>query len=234
MRIAIIPARGGSKRIPKKNKKEFAGHPIISWVIDELIQSEMFSEVVVSTDDPEIAEISQSHGALVPFVRPAHLSDDFATTGEVVVHTLQRLTQILPVDPEQVCTVYPTAVFADRNDYAQSLLIYEQLEDGFVFSVGEYPTPIERSLVFDQQRAIRFGTNTGLVRTQDLPTRYFDAGQFYWASADMWSRWNKGILSPSLPYVLPKWKVHDIDTSEDWELAELIFSLKLASKRNLA
>jgi pseudaminic acid cytidylyltransferase len=233
MRIAIIPARGGSKRIPLKNKKEFAGKPIITWVIRELIESNVFSQVIVSTDDLEIVEIAQMEGALVPFLRPDHLSDDYATTGAVVVHALQMLQDQLPAEDLQVCTVYPTAVFADRNDFVESLSIYEKLDDGLVFSVGEFPAPIERSLIFEDLTAIRYRPEAGLSRSQDLPTRYFDAGQFYWASAQMWKRWEQGSLNPVQPYVLPKWKVHDIDTIDDWELAEMIFSNRVKPLRDL-
>jgi N-acylneuraminate cytidylyltransferase len=233
MRIAIIPARGGSKRIPHKNKKVFAGEPIIAWVIRELIESKVFSQVIVSTDDLEIAEIAQMEGALVPFMRPTHLSDDYATTGAVVVHALQMLQNQLPTEGLQVCTVYPTAVFADRNDYVESLSVYEELTDGLVFSVGEFATPIERSLIFENLTAIRNRPDAGLSRSQDLPTRYFDAGQFYWASAQMWERWEQGSLYPVKPYVLPKWKVHDIDTIDDWELAEMIFTNRVKPLRGL-
>ncbi len=223
MRLAIVPARGGSKRIPRKNVKSFADRPMITWVIEELLSSSVFDEVIVSTDDEEIASIAKSAHAQVPFMRPSNLADDFATTGAVVAHALEKMKLDLREEEVQVCTVYPTAVFVDRSDFEKSLKIYEQLIDGFVLAVGEYSAPIERSMTFDNDEYERFVAHSGLTRTQDLPKRYFDAGQFYWSSKSMWKRWELGARSPVRPYLLPKWKTHDIDTMEDFEFAELVF-----------
>lgn len=232
MNIAVIPARGGSKRIPRKNIREFAGRPIISWVIDELKRSEVFSAIYVSTEDDEIAAIAQSCGAKVVDRGSAGLSDDFATTGAVMVDAIGTISEQNSQAPLNFCTVYPTAVFADSHDYVQSLSLYEELEDGFVFSVGKYDSPIERSFSYVNGVLTRFDPNAALKRTQDLPTRYFDAGQFYWSSANMWKKWEAGIHHPATPYVLPKWKVHDIDDLEDWEVAEQIFISKVKPKFN--
>lgn len=223
MKVAVVPARGGSKRIPRKNIRSFLGRPIISWVLDELLASGVFDMVIVSTDDREIAEIAVSEGATVPFFRPAELADDHTTTGKVVDHAVDELRKIYPREDLTVCTVYPTAVFSDRHDYARSLEIYETIDDGFVFAVGTFPAPIERSLVFEDLTCVRFSAGASLTRSQDLPRRYYDAGQFYWASQEMWRRWESGNLRPCMPYVLPKWKVHDIDDEDDWEFAELVF-----------
>lgn len=222
----MVPARGGSKRIPRKNIKDFAGRPMIAWVIRELLSSGIFEEIIVSTDDEEIADISRTQGALVPFVRPSNLANDFSSTGSVVIHALETMRLSLPSKDLQVCTIYPTAVFADRVDYKKSLELYEKMTDGFVLTVGEYSAPIERSMTFQNDEYKRMIPDSGLTRTQDLPKRYFDAGQFYWASGDMWSRWESGVSGPVRPYLLPKWKTHDIDTPEDFEFAELVFKAK--------
>lgn len=233
MNIAVIPARGGSKRIPRKNIRLFAGRPIISWVIDELMNSGVFTSVYVSTEDDEIAAISESAGAKVTFRRSDDLADDFATTGSVMTHAIETIISQLNDLSLSFCTVYPTAVFADRGDYSESFRMYNELDDGFVFSVGQYDAPIERSFSLENGVLTRFDDSSRLQRTQDLPTRYFDAGQFYWSSANMWKKWESGIYQPSAVHILPKWKVHDIDTQEDWDLAEQIFIARVMPKLNL-
>ncbi len=233
MNIAVIPARGGSKRIPRKNIRPFAGKPIITWVIDELKRSGVFSSVYVSTEDDEIADVCLSSGAEVSFRRSEKLADDFTTTGSVMKHAIDTITSQRNGEKFKFCTVYPTAVFADVDDYRKSFQLYEELDDGFVFSVGKYDAPVERSFSLVNGILTRMDDTTRLQRTQDLPVRYFDAGQFYWSSSSMWERWEAGIYKPANVHVLPKWKVHDIDSLEDWDLAEQIFTARIVPNLKL-
>lgn len=223
MRLAVIPARGGSKRIPRKNIKPFCGKPMIAWSIEAAQQSGCFDRIIVSTDDAEIADIAKSYGADIPFVRPAELSGDHTGTIPVIAHAIdwyQR--QGIPVDP--VCCIYATAPFVRSEDIRQGLQRLERNSCDYVFSVTSYPFPIQRAIhITPEGRVNMFNPENFNTRSQDLVETYHDAGQFYWGHAQAWSDGTVIFGSNSLPVILPRHRVQDIDTTEDWTRAEWMF-----------
>ncbi|QNG27879.1 pseudaminic acid cytidylyltransferase [Synechococcus sp. HK01-R] len=222
MSLCLIPARGGSKRIPRKNIRNFRGQPMIAWSIQAARQSGCFDRVVVSTDDEEIASISLSFGAEVPFKRPSRLADDYSGTREVVVHAIDALERDMCAGND-VCCIYATAPFlsAEILKNAKSYLGFSR-PDTVVFAATSFPHPIQRSLTLDSD-----GYSTAMdsasmsMRSQDLVEAYHDAGQFYWATKRAWSGVGN-MLEGARPLILPRWSVHDIDTEEDWHGAELM------------
>lgn len=223
MRLAVIPARGGSKRIPRKNIKPFCGKPMIAWSIEAALQSSCFDQVVVSTDDAEIAEVARQHGATVPFMRPAELSDDHTGTIPVIRHAVEWFNaQGRAV--EQVCCLYATAPFVRVEDIQRGLKILDETGSDYAFSVTSYPFPIQRAIrITSAGRVEMFNPEHFNTRSQDLEEAYHDAGQFYWGRASAWLQ-GKMIFSPdSAPVLLPRHHVQDIDTPEDWLRAEWMF-----------
>ena len=225
MKIAIIPARGGSKRIARKNIKIFCGKPMIAWSIEAAKESLLFDRIIVSTDDAEIAGVAKLWGAEVPFMRPAELSDDLTGTTPVIAHAINWL-QDHDEMPSAVCCIYATAPFVQASDITKALA---KLEDGawqFVFSATTFEYPIFRAI--EQQAGGKlkmFFPEYFHSRSQDLPEAIHDAGQFYWGLPQAWlknirifDRWSSVVL-------LPRWRVQDIDTPEDWERAELLAKL---------
>ena len=225
MRLAVIPARGGSKRIPRKNVREFCGRPMIAWSIEAALQSGCFDKIVVSTDDDEIAAISVAEGAEVPFRRPSNLSDDYTATSPVVAHAIQWCSDA-GSPPDKVCCLYATAPFVNPVDIVQGLRQLEASDADFAFSVTSYPFPIQRAVrVNESGRVNMFQPEHFLTRSQDLEEAYHDAGQFYWGTATAWLE-NRPIFSAkSAAVFLPRHRVQDIDTPEDWQRAELMFSV---------
>ncbi len=230
MRLAVIPARGGSKRIPRKNIKEFCGKPMIAWSIEAAIESGLFDRVVVSTDDAEIAVIAEQYGAQVPFVRPTSLADDHTGTIPVVSHTIQWFRdQGLP--PDQVCCLYATAPFVRAVDIQRGLDLLTSTNSDYAFSVTSYPFPIQRAIrLTPQGRVAMFNPELFNTRSQDLEEAYHDAGQFYWGRADAWVEGRLIFSTESAPVVLPRYRVQDIDTLEDWERAQWLFKTLLAQE----
>jgi N-acylneuraminate cytidylyltransferase len=231
MKVAIIPARGGSKRIPHKNIKKFCGKPMIAWSIEAALQSSCFDHVIVSTDDEEIAEVAKQHGAEVPFLRPPKLADDYTTTRPVVNHAIKE-AEARWGTPEYVCCIYATAPFLLPTDLN---LAYEKLRSDsakFVFSAGRFPYPIQRGFRINETgRVNRLWPEHRYTRSQDLEEAYHDAGQFYWGSARAFLDNGDPMSADGIAYVLPGTRVHDIDTEEDWAIAELLFkALGLAKK----
>lgn len=222
MNIAIIPARGGSKRIPRKNIRDFCGKPMIAWSINAAKQSECFDHVIVSTDDDEIAEISQACGAEVPFIRPADLSDDHTPTIPVIAHALRWLADHGTV-AELACCIYATAPFIQPDDIKKGLETLRQSGAQYAFSVTSYPFPIQRAIrITTENRVEMFSPKHFQTRSQDLEEAYHDAGQFYWGNAPAWLD-GRQIFSPdAAPVKLPRSRVQDIDTPLDWEQAELM------------
>ncbi|MBS0264659.1 MAG: pseudaminic acid cytidylyltransferase [Planctomycetes bacterium] len=224
MDIAIIPARGGSKRIPRKNIRSFCGKPMIAWSIAAARNSGLFNAVLVSTDDEEIAAVAEEYGAEAPFRRPPHLANDFAPTVPVVVHAMDWFEQNRqPI--RFVCCIYPTAPFLQPEYLRDGLKRLETHADAdFAFSVTSYAFPIFRALQANADGSVSmFWPENELVRSQDLPAAFHDAGQFYWGRPAAF-RQNKGVFSArSFPVVLPRRLVQDIDTPEDWETAEQMF-----------
>lgn len=219
--VAIIPARGGSKRIPRKNLKPFDGVPMIARSIRTALESGLFDQVVVSTDDHEIAELAQAHGAQVPFMRPASLADDFTGTAAVIVHALEQLPAV-----DYACCIYATAPLLQARFLREGFELLERQPDkSFAFSVCSFGFPVQRALTLDGQGAL-----TALypefrnTRSQDLPEALQDAGQFYWGRSEAWRR-GEVLYSPaSLPVILPRHLVQDIDTAEDWKRAEYLYA----------
>jgi pseudaminic acid cytidylyltransferase len=223
MRLAVIPARGGSKRIPRKNIKSFCGKPMIAWSIEAALQSGCFDQVVVSTDDAEIAETARQHGAQVPFIRPAELSDDRTGTTPVIRHAIEWF-QAQGQIPKQVCCVYATAPFVSVDDLRRGLTVLIETACDYAFSVTSYAFPIQRAIrINDAGRVQMFNPEHFNIRSQDLEEAYHDAGQFYWGHAQAWLE-ERIIFSPaSVPVLLPRHRVQDIDTPEDWARAEWMF-----------
>lgn len=223
MRLAVIPARGGSKRIPRKNIKLFCGKPMIAWSIEAALQSGCFDQVVVSTDDAEIAEVACQYGAQVPFMRPAALSDDHTGTTAVVAHAINWLAA-QGQTPEQVCCLYATAPFVSAEDLRRGLAVLTETACDYAFSVTSYAFPIQRAIRITQANRVEmFNPEHFNTRSQDLDEAYHDAGQFYWGQANAWLQ-NKVIFGPaSAPVLLPRHRVQDIDTPEDWTRAEWLF-----------
>ena len=229
MRLAVIPARGGSKRIPRKNIRPFAGRPVIAWSIAAAIDSRCFDRVFVSTDDAEIADVARMHGAEVPFVRPAELADDLTGTIPVVRHAVQWQAMAGPA-ATQVCCIYATAPFLDGKDLQRGLQALEQSGVDFAFSVTKYPFPIQRALHVDSEgRVSMFQPEHFNTRSQDLEEAWHDAGQFYWGRADAWCTAQTLFGPGSVAMRLPAHRVQDIDTEEDWIRAEWMFAAMRAT-----
>ncbi len=225
--LAIIPARGGSKRIPRKNIRLMSGKPLIAWSIEVAIRSGVFDQVVVSTDDSEIADIATTSGATVPFTRPNAISDDQTPTVPVIAHAVNEL-RMQGSEFDQVCCIYPAAIFVSPSDYIRSqALLTQSQRPGFVTAIVRYPHPVERALSLHDDGTVDFvEPGHAQTRTQDLPDRWHDAGQFYWGSSDAWSS-PQSLFQNTVGYPLRSSQVVDIDTEEDWELAELLHSVHL-------
>ena len=228
--ILIIPARGGSKRIPRKNIKLFKGKPIIQRTIDNVAKLDFFNKIIVSTDDKEIASIAKNSGAEVPFMRPSELSDDHASTRDVILHALGWYKK-RKIDYKYVCCLYPTAPLLKSKYLIESFkLLVNSDKSGYVFSAMHYTHPIQRAFYLDiKGKSKMFFKENFEKRTQDLKVAYHDAGQFYLASADTWFK-KSNIFEGSTPYLLPKWSTVDIDNMEDWKLAELFYEKNINEK----
>jgi len=223
MNIAIIPARGGSKRIPRKNIKDFCGKPMIAGAIEVAKASGLFGHIVVTTDDAEISAIAKAWGAEVPFVRPAELADDYTPTVPVVAHAIAAC-QSLGWQVDQVCCIYPAVPFMQSADLVAALHMLESNEAGYVFPVADFPSAIQRALRQLPNGLMEpFYSQYASTRTQDLESAYYDAGQFYWGRAQTWLE-GKNIHQYGMGLVIPNWRVVDIDNSEDWQRAELMYA----------
>lgn len=223
MRLAVIPARGGSKRIPRKNVRMFCGRPMLAWSIAAARDSGCFDRIVVSTDDPEIAVVARAEGAETPFLRPTHLSDDHTPTVPVIVHAADMFAAE-GVAPTEVCCIYATAPFVQAADLRRGLDILVESGAMFALAVTSFPFPIQRAMRLRQDgRVEMFSPEHALTRSQDLEEAYHDAGQFYWGTAAGW-RAGRPIIGPDAAAVLlPRHRVQDIDTPEDWLRAEAMF-----------
>lgn len=231
MKIAVIPARGGSKRIPGKNVRLFCGKPMIAWSIEAAIQSNCFELVVVSTDDAHIASIAQRYGATVPFMRPESLSDDYTGTVPVIAHAVRWISEnIAPVS--FACCVYATAPFIAASDIKRGLQALIDKGAEYAFSVTTYAFPIQRAIRINKNgRVTMFHPEYLEARSQDLELAWHDAGQFYWGMAESWKKGIPIFSESSVSVPIPRSRVQDIDTVEDWEHAEYMFkAMQLAAK----
>ena len=225
MKIAVIPARGGSKRIPRKNIKDFCGKPMIVWSIEASKASALFDHIIVSTDDNEIADVAKKHGAEVPFIRPAELSDDYVGTGDVVKHAVEWAIKNIG-KPEFICTIYATAPFIKPMDIVTGLNLLVENNSQLAFTVTSFPFPIQRAIKINKNgRVEMFQPGNFMTRSQDLEAAYHDAGQFYWAKTDAVLNDVLAFSKEAVPVILPRHRVQDIDTYEDWARAELLFQL---------
>lgn len=223
MKIAVIPARGGSKRIPRKNIKEFAGKPMIAHAISRAISSGLFDHVIVSTDDEEIMRIGREWGAEVPFIRPLSLADDHTPTVPVIAHAVAECRE-RGLLVEYACCIYPCAPFLMAEDLVASKDLAHDSNADFVYPVTQYAHPIQRAMRRMNSGEMQFlNAENEMTRTQDLEKTYHDAGQFYWGKADAWLA-QKRMHTAGLGLPIPGWRVVDIDTEDDWKRAELIYS----------
>ncbi|MCX7134342.1 pseudaminic acid cytidylyltransferase [Aeromonas sp.] len=223
MAIAIIPARGSSKRIPRKNIRPFCGQPMLAYAIQAARAAGCFSRIVVSTDDEEIADLARQLGAEVPFLRPASLADDHTGTTPVVIDAIRQLDD-LGIQAEYYCCIYATVPLIQASDLstAHDRLLASQAP--FVYTVAEFGFPIQRAVRMDAQgRVSPFWPEQMAQRSQDLEPAYQDAGQFYWGSRAAWLGGISPVGGEGIGHILPRHRVVDIDTPEDWHLAELLY-----------
>jgi pseudaminic acid cytidylyltransferase len=227
MNIAIIPARGGSKRIPLKNIKYFHGKPIIAYSIEAAIKSKCFDKIIVSTDDTKIAEVAKQYGAEVPFVRPLELSDDHTGTNAVVVHAINWCLDN-NIKPDYVCCIYATAPFIQADNLIKGFQALQNSNKQYAFSVTSFPFPIMRALKINQDQSVSMFWPEHLnTRSQDLDDAYHDAGQFYWGKTDSFLKNTPMFSDESLAIKIPRKFTQDIDTVEDWEMAEMQFKVSM-------
>lgn len=227
MKIAVIPARGGSKRIPRKNIKIFAGKPMIAYAIDAAKASGLFDHIIVSTDDQEIAGIARQHGAEMPFIRPPELADDYTPTVPVIAHAIKACRKLgWPI--EFACCIYPGVPFLRVEDLVEALDLLCNSSAAYSFPVTEFPSAIQRALRrLPDGRMTPFYPEFELMRTQDLDPAYHDAGQFYWGKAESWLT-DSRVHANGIGLIIPSWRVVDIDTLEDWERAEVLQAATVA------
>jgi N-acylneuraminate cytidylyltransferase len=224
-RLAIVPARGGSKRIPRKNIRPFLGTPLLARTLAIVRASGVFDRVIVSTDDDEIASIAKGAGADVPFRRPEELSNDHAATIPVIAHAIDEAVKAGDTF-EMACCVYPAAVLSLPEDYREAVRAMEDPAVDYAFTATSFPFPIQRALKrLPDGSCEMFTPEHRQTRSQDLEPAFHDAGQFYFGRVDAW-REARPIFSPaSRMLLLPRHRVQDIDTLEDWERAELLYQL---------
>ena len=224
MSLCIIPARGGSKRIPRKNIKPFHGRPMIAWSIQAALSSGCFDHVIVSTDDEEIAQTAQTYGAEVPFMRPEELSDDHTATAPVIAHAINEAEKLWG-EQRLICCLYATAPFVTAEDIKSARILLEDTGADYVFPVTSFPFPIQRGVkLTDDGRMAMFQPEHALTRSQDLEEAYHDVGQFYWGHKSAWLSGTPIIGPAAAPLVIPRHRAQDIDTPEDWDRAERLFT----------
>jgi pseudaminic acid cytidylyltransferase len=217
--IAIIPARGGSKRIPRKNIKSFLGKPIISYSIEAALQTKLFEEVMVSTDDEEIAEIAKRYGAKIPFLRSANNSDDFSTTLDVIKEVI-NIYKASNIQFEYGCCIYPAAPFVTPSLLTQAYTILLKNKFDSVLPVIQYSFSIWRSLKMESNKVVMWWPENVNKRSQDLPVSYHDAGQFYWFNIEDAMQQESLLNNNTGAIIVNELQVHDIDTLQDWQIAE--------------
>lgn len=229
VRLAVIPARGGSRRIPRKNIRLFHGRPMLSYSVEAAKASGVFDAVIVSTEDEEVAAVARDCGAEVPFMRPAELADDLSDTLAVTRHAVRWWEQHCgPV--AEVCSIYATAPFLEPSDLVAGLDLLQSRPDAdFVYAVTSYDFPIFRALKLANDGSVRmFWPEHEYTRSQDFPAAWHDAGQFYWGRARSFDHDSVNVGVKSYAVVIPRHRAQDIDTPEDWEVAERVFAVRMA------
>ncbi|MCC4832692.1 pseudaminic acid cytidylyltransferase [Shewanella sp. 10N.7] len=248
MKVAIIPARGGSKRIPLKNIRLFHGKPMIVWSIEAALASGCFDKVIVSTDDKQIADIAIEAGAEVPFIRPDSISDDLSGTSSVVCHAINWLNKaIVNTDINKfsrydklnmsavshVCCIYATAPFISAKDINKGLEALISTKSDYAIAVTKFNFPIQRAvLVNSVNRLEMYQPKYFSTRSQDLPEAYHDVGQFCWGTPEAWLKNKVVFLAPTVPVMIPSHRAQDIDTEDDWLRAEIMFSASSSREKN--
>jgi N-acylneuraminate cytidylyltransferase len=232
MKMAVIPARGGSKRIPRKNIKLFYGKPMIAWSIEAAKSSGLFDIIIVSTDDEEVAEVATNWGAVAPFIRPVELSNDFVGTAPVIAHSTKWAINE-GYDVDAVCCIYATAPFIQVNDIRRGLNLLNSSNSEYAIAVTNFAAPIFRSfrecsgggveMIFPEHY---------LTRSQDLQIALHDAGQFNWGRTNSWIEGTKGLGPRTALVKIPRWRVQDIDDEEDWKRAELLAPLIFSESKD--
>ncbi|AQG80738.1 pseudaminic acid cytidylyltransferase [Spirosoma montaniterrae] len=218
--IAIIPARGGSKRIPRKNIRSFLGKPIIAYAIEAARQSGLFDTVMVSTDDRGIADVARHYGASVPFLRSAEAANDFATTAQVLIEVLHQYSK-QGQSFEYACCLYPTAPFVTGTLLTEAYNLLKANAFDTVYPVQQYAFPIQRAVRLADGKVNWFQPEHALTRSQDLEPAYHDAGQFYFFNVPAFQKTQRLITDNTGGIVVSEMQAHDIDTETDWQLAEL-------------
>ena len=226
MAICVIPARGGSKRIPRKNIKEFHGKPMIQWSIEAAQASNIFTDIIISTDDDEIGEIAESLGALVPFKRPLELSDDYTNTTEVIAHA-SNWSRNQGLDAAVVCCLYATAPFVSVGAIREAYEQMQHTQSDYCFTATSFAFPIQRAIKVTLENRIEMFYPEHLeTRSQDLEESYHDAGQFYWGKPENWVKekiiFNKNSSIIKIPYL----QFIDINYRDDWDIAKKLYKLK--------
>lgn len=222
--VAIITARGGSKRIPKKNIKPFLGRPIIEYSIEAALQAGVFQEVMVSTDDDEIAKVAGKAGARVPFMRSGQTSNDFATTADVISEVIASYEQI-GKSFDRACCIYPTAPFVTADAIRAAMALLDQEDADIVIPVVKFSFPPQRGVVIRDGRIVPRWPENMAKRSQDLEPLYHDCGQFYWLDVERFKRQRVMWMEKPVPFIQDERNVQDIDTMEDWEIAEMKYRL---------
>lgn len=230
MIVAVIPARGGSKRIPRKNIKLFCGKPMIAWSIISAQQSGLFDRIIVSTDDEEIAQVARDWGAEAPFVRPVEFSGDYVGTTEVIAHAVDWFQRHgMPLTA--VCCIYATAPLMIADDLVRGFNALKSGDWAYAFSVAEFSPSIYRALQVSPDGGVgMIFSDYFLTRSQDLPTTFHDAGQFYWGRPSSWSQGLKIFDEHSKPVTITRLRVQDIDDMDDWIRAEMIFKQMMSDQ----
>lgn len=218
--IAIITARGGSKRIPKKNIKDFLGKPIIAYSIEAALKSEIFDDVMVSTDSEEIAEIARNYGASVPFIRSEATSNDYADTSDVLLEVLSKYKE-LGKDYKEFCCIYPTAPFITTKKLKDSYILLQEENTYNVVPMVAFSFPPQRGLVLRNGLTEPVDSVAIEKRSQDLEEVLHDSGQFYWCKTEEFYKNGNLLYNHTKPYIVPELEVQDIDNQSDWDLAEL-------------
>ena len=227
--IAIITARGGSKRIPGKNKKDFLGKPILTYSIEAALKSGVFDEVMVSTDDEEIADIARKAGASVPFYRSAETANDFATTAQVLNEVLEEYAK-QGREFEYLCCIYPTAPFITAEKLKEAMELLKEPGTDSVMPVVAFSFPPLRGMYIRDEKLEYCYPENALKRSQDLETMYHDCGQFYCINANRFMETGKLVMENTKAIIVPEREVQDIDTPEDWMIAEMKYRLMNENK----
>lgn len=222
--IAIITARGGSKRIPKKNIRKFCGKPMIAYSIEAALQSEVYDEVMVSTDSKEIAEIARSYGANIPFMRSEKTASDFATTRDVLMEVLSEYAKQGKSFDDMTC-LYPTAPFVTAQKLRDAVTLFKETNSSLLIPVVQFSYPPQRAYVINDGKLQFKWEEYRYTRSQDLEAFYHEAGQFYCYNIKGYLAADGAIRENIIPFILPESEVQDIDTEEDWKMAELKFKM---------